>query len=333
MKSPNSYGSIEKLSGNRRNPYMVRITTGWELTDNGKTKQVRKILGYYPSRRAAVIALAEYNKSPYNLDRTTATVSDVWTAAHAYLTASADRIKKYDSAWEKYLKPIHNRPISSVKAQELQDIINACPYGYSTQVVIKTVMKHIFTYAMQNDIIDKDYSSFVKVEREETQLQRQVYTPEEIAEIWKHKDEPLYQFTLICLYEGMRLTELRELPLENIDMENLTIRITKAKNKQSERIIPIHEKVVDIVEQCIDNAHTNTLFDLSKHQYEYFVNNVLHHFPYDTRHTFATKANELDIKKVIIQRIMGHKPDSILEQYYTHLTVEDLRPELNRINY
>lgn len=28
MKLPNGYGSVAKLTGNRRRPYMVRITTG-----------------------------------------------------------------------------------------------------------------------------------------------------------------------------------------------------------------------------------------------------------------------------------------------------------------
>lgn len=41
MKLPNGYGSVAKLTGNRRRPYMVRITTGF--TDDGR--QLMKILG------------------------------------------------------------------------------------------------------------------------------------------------------------------------------------------------------------------------------------------------------------------------------------------------
>ena len=46
MKLPNGYGSVAKLTGNRRRPYMVRITTGF--TDDGR--QLMKILGYYAKR-------------------------------------------------------------------------------------------------------------------------------------------------------------------------------------------------------------------------------------------------------------------------------------------
>ena len=31
MKLPNSFGSIQKLSGNRRKPYRVVKTIGWEI--------------------------------------------------------------------------------------------------------------------------------------------------------------------------------------------------------------------------------------------------------------------------------------------------------------
>ncbi|MBQ6481718.1 MAG: hypothetical protein IJI45_11415 [Anaerolineaceae bacterium] len=53
MRLPNSYGSIVKLSGKRRRPYAVRITTGW--TDKGR--QIQKYLSYHATRREAMAAL------------------------------------------------------------------------------------------------------------------------------------------------------------------------------------------------------------------------------------------------------------------------------------
>lgn len=50
MKLPNGYGSVTKLTGNRRRPYMVRITTGF--TNDGR--QLMKILGYYAKRTEAL---------------------------------------------------------------------------------------------------------------------------------------------------------------------------------------------------------------------------------------------------------------------------------------
>lgn len=64
MRLPNGYGSITKLSGNRRNPYIVRITAGYD----NEGRQIRKILGYYPNRKRALEALAAYSENPYDID-------------------------------------------------------------------------------------------------------------------------------------------------------------------------------------------------------------------------------------------------------------------------
>lgn len=47
MKLPNGYGSVVKLSGKRRKPYMVRKTTGYHI-DPVKEKKVADyiIIGY-----------------------------------------------------------------------------------------------------------------------------------------------------------------------------------------------------------------------------------------------------------------------------------------------
>ena len=37
MKLPNGYGSVTKLSGNRRKPYLARVTLGWVINkETGK---------------------------------------------------------------------------------------------------------------------------------------------------------------------------------------------------------------------------------------------------------------------------------------------------------
>ena len=46
MKLPNGYGTVYKLSGNRRKPWIARKTRAW--TDEGK--QLFDIIGYYPKR-------------------------------------------------------------------------------------------------------------------------------------------------------------------------------------------------------------------------------------------------------------------------------------------
>ena len=46
MRMPNGYGSVYKLSGKRRRPYIVRKTVGWD--ENGR--QIYAIIGYTATR-------------------------------------------------------------------------------------------------------------------------------------------------------------------------------------------------------------------------------------------------------------------------------------------
>lgn len=334
MKSPNGYGSIRKLSGNRRRPYIVEITTHYEVnTETRKATQKRATLGYYETKKDAMIALAEYNKNPYNADKNKATMEDIWNLIKEDIKVSDSRKEVYNRSWKKYFTDIKCRPISQIQSKELDKVFDECKYGYSTKVIIRTILKHIYEYAVKNRYTDIDLSSFIKLEQEAVQLERQVYTHEEIEKLWKYKDDNMYAIILILIHQGMRIKELLDFPVANIDMEAGTINITEAKNKQSERLIPIHNKVKPLIQRFIDNSDGVKLTNIKKNQLDYFCNKILNHTPYDTRHTFATKCNELDIKKVLVQRLMGHKPDSILEEYYTHLTIQELSDTLNSIEF
>lgn len=79
MKLPNGYGSVVKLSGKRRNPYMVRKTNGWRF-DKEKDKQVQDfiIIGYAPTRADGLQMLAGYNKNPFDTKASKMTSDDVY---------------------------------------------------------------------------------------------------------------------------------------------------------------------------------------------------------------------------------------------------------------
>lgn len=329
MRLPNGYGSVTKLSGNRRKPYIARISAGMEY-DPVKDDYVQKrvVLGCYTTKQEALNALADYAKSPYAIQDANITVKSLWYSIKDNVKASDDRKKVYERTFDKYMTPISAMRIRQVRVRHLQQIIDDCENGYSTKSNIRSVMRHIFRYAAQNDMIDKDYTDYIQFEQEQTILQRELYTDEEVQKLWKYSDDEEYAFTLVLLHQGMRIKEFMELSPDNIDLEAGTISIEKAKNNYSVRTIPIHEAVFDLVKRFKEHPTT-----LTKSRYERFTNQVLGHRAYDVRHTFATKCNTLGLPTLVVQRIMGHKPDTLLEQVYTHLSIEDLSDAINQVTY
>lgn len=96
MRFPNGYGSVVKLSGKRRNPYVVRKTAGWRY-DKEKDKQVQEyiIIGYAPTKADGLQMLAEYNKNPFDVSSSKITFQEIfekWSASK-FPTISDSNVK------------------------------------------------------------------------------------------------------------------------------------------------------------------------------------------------------------------------------------------------
>lgn len=163
MKNPNGYGSVIKLSGNRRNPFAVRITAGFD--EYGK--QLYRYVNYHSARSAALIALAEFNKNPYNLDLDSSklTFKDVyekWSSEkyivkdeqHPYGT-SRSNIIGYKAAW-RICKKIEDMKFIDVKLSHMQMIVDESGKNRPTLRKLKVLLGQLFDYAVVNEIISKD---------------------------------------------------------------------------------------------------------------------------------------------------------------------------------
>ena len=74
MKNPNGYGTVVKLSGNRRRPYAVRKTLGFD----GRGYPIYETIGYTSTRREGLILLAQYNQKPWDVQNRRASLAEVY---------------------------------------------------------------------------------------------------------------------------------------------------------------------------------------------------------------------------------------------------------------
>lgn len=127
MKLPNGFGSVYKLSGKRRCPYRAIVTDRWTLDPvTRKSKQIRKTIGYYETKADALAALADYNKSPYDLESSKVTLQETygkWSDEH-FPTVSASNVKGYKAAFL-LCEPIANKRMVDIKLDDLQYIADS----------------------------------------------------------------------------------------------------------------------------------------------------------------------------------------------------------------
>lgn len=334
MRLPNGYGSVYKLSGNRRKPWVARKTIGFK--DNGQ--QIYKIIGYYAKHQEAIDALSFYNKNPYDIDTVSITFSEVFEKyfEQKQETISLKNQQDYRNSFNVY-KKIHNKAFKDIKTAELQDIMNSCGKAYPTRRKIKVMLNQVYAYAIANDIIGKDYAKFVDIGKpDEAKTIRKPFTEKEIKILWESIDKLSNIDTiLIMIYSGWRIGELLTLKNCDINLNEKTMTGGIKTDAGKNRLVPIHEKIFPIIEKRY-NAEKEYLIDgpipYATYLDDWDINMgqlKMSHKPHDCRHTFATLADNAGANKLAIKRIMGHASKDITDKVYTHKDIEELRKAID----
>ena len=330
MRNPNSYGSIVRLPGTRRKQYAVRITVGWE----GK-KQIRKYLSYHETKKDAIIALAEYNKNPYDLDNKKITFEEIWEMwKKDNWDKGAEATQKAWIAGYNHCEPLYKRAVRDIKLAHLEDILR--DKGRSTQAHIKTVYSKVFKHALKHELIDKDPSSLIELKRAE-EAEKVPFTLEEIQDLWKRAEtDEFSELILILLYTGLRITELLTIRQEDV-FEDHMIGGVKTKAGKN-RIIPLHSKIRPFIKKRLDgneflvhNEEGKPLTYAMVHKP--FLKRVQGHTIHETRHTFISRMHTLGVNEITIKLIVGHSQKDVTSKVYIHKMKEELTAAVERLHY
>ena len=341
MKKANGNGSVSKLSGIRRKPYIARVTLGW---DESTGRQIRKTIGTYVTQKEAQKALIDYLDNPYDLDLANILFKDVYEkwSRLKYPKVSHSAILGYQSAYNNVEK-LHNMKIKDIKARHLQEAIDNCSKGQATKKKIKFLFGQMFAYAMQNDIITKDYSEFVDIGKASEESKREPFSNKEIELLWKHIDDIEFIDTiLIMIYSGFRIGELLELETKNIDLINMTMTGGLKTEAGKNRLVPIHPKIFPLIEKRYnkDNQYLIINFKGKKMKYDNYYKEKfipimeqlnMKHRPHDCRHTFATLLSNANANATAIKKMIGHESYATTEKIYTHKDIEELRKNVELI--
>ncbi len=356
MRLPNRFGTISKLSGNRRNPFRARVFEGY--TDDGK--QIYKNIGYFPKYQDALTALVEYHKNPldFQADITFEELYERWSAIK-FEKISPSNVSGYKASY-KLCESIYKKPLKDIKLAHLQHIADTSGKNYPTLKKLKTFLSQMFEYAVVQDIISKDFdkTEFLDIGSPEQSTKHYRFTNDEIKRLWDwSKNNEYVKMILMMIYSGARPGEFFALKCSDVNMEEKSITITDGKNELAKRKIPIHESCVPFYEywlgkkkEYLVTKHNGTKFDMStghKHFIDSYWKPVLdeigiymyknekgemqEHFPHDTRHTFTSMWHDKKLNEVFRRKIQGHSGKGIGEQVYTHLEFESLRKELNQL--
>ena len=267
---------------------------------------------------------------------------------------SKNTVASYANDLDKYYLFLKKRNISSVSKITKKDILDYLEYlskeGISTTSIARklTTIKNFHSFLYQREFIDSDVASSIERPKLRKALPK-VLTIEEVDRlldvplntIFDYRDKAMLE---LMYATGLRVSELLNLTLNDIDFENCIVRCM-GKGKK-ERIIPIGEYVLDSMKQYLEKRpklylmkRYNHLF-LNKHGKGLSKNNFFKMIkkrlkicninidisPHTLRHSFATHMIEHGSDLRVVQELLGHS-DISTTKIYTHISNQKVRTD------
>lgn len=319
MRRGNSTGTIYKLSGKRRKPWVARMTVGFD--ENGK--QLRQTVGTFATKREAQVALeAACNASA---PRTSMTLKQAWTEWTAQFSGSHVTIASYKSAYKNLLE-VENLEINSLSLDLLQPIVDGVSNG--TAKIVKNVLHNLIEYAFSRDCCEASRLSmlkFLKLPPKTVKRDRGIFTDNEIMELFEQNAVG----ALILMFTGLRMEEMIALEPSDINLDEQYIQVRKSKTEAGIREVPIPDGLIPYFEQYIGSGLCKTRHTFNKrHWFPYKVleGRVRH----ECRHTYVTLLTIGGVDQRIVKSIVGHA-SSVTEDVYTHIPMNRKIEEVNRV--
>ena len=338
MRKPNGYGSIKKMSGNRRRPFVFVVTK------DGKQKP----MGYFCTQTEAEIFAADYNKKNNRIlhghEITFAELFYRWLPFYVDKhQPSKSTVSSYHISF-RYCLPLHDMSLKKIKYYHLQDIIDTVKrkgLSYSTCKKIRSTISLMYKYALIMEYVDKSYANLLNLGRNKQIRPHKPFTRQKINKLWTNLEIEGVDTILILIYTGMRIGELLELSKDNVYLRQKYIKITKSKTCSGLRAIPIHEKIFPLIQERMHSAGKNLICTQDGKPYNYSTYCTVwdkimtlinaKHTTHDCRHTCATLLDNADVNENAKRRILGHAISDVTNGVYTHKDIRQLRKAINKI--
>ena len=349
MRLPNGMGSVYRLSGKRRKPYIVRKTTGWDLDlQTGKAKQRYITIGYTKTKQEGIDMLMAYNHNPYDVEAAKTTFAEVYEkwATEKFPTISDSNKKSYSASFS-CCTAIHNKIFKDLKLTDLQGVVDTCGKNYPTLRKLKVLFTQMYDYGMKYEICNKNYAKHVDItrfkDRNPNKTDRTPFSKEEIDALWIQKNNIYAQIVLMLIYSGVRVSELLDLKRENVNIEEHYFKVVESKTESGIRVVPIHDSTYPFFKKWYEDDNEYLLHTpdskqfIYRNYYDSYWTPVMeligcNHKPHDTRHTCISMLTEKEVAPTLIKKIVGHKGAmSLTERVYTHVNVQELLGAINKI--
>ena len=355
-RQANGSGSVSRLSGNRRRPWVARSPA----IEGEDGRRHRKLLGCFETRQEALEAVYRYRLKPpaKKADFTLEQLYEEWSRL-AYHDIDQSTINNYRAAW-KHVTPLHRNKVKELRSGQMQEIVNGCAdqgLSRSTLEKVKLLLVSLEEYARQNDIIDKNYAEFIKLPKAK-QEEKPIFSDLQMQVIRKAAAEGVgvADLILVMCYTGWRIQEFCMLTVFDWDPVERTLYGGMKTEAGFDRIVYVPEIVRPIVQRYADMQGPalfcwvwNNRGKGDRYREElrpwpvkrlraafYDTLEQLHieapkdkeFTPHCTRHTYNSMLDREHVPESIRMKLMG-QTSAPTNRKYTHVELEQMKEAAN----
>lgn len=329
----NGQGTVYKGSDGK---WIAEYTIGWDESDGVTHRRRRKKRGFATKNEAlAYLPNMVQDLPQQDMNVKFKDLYKKWMERHAE-KVSKSTINCYKSAY-KYFSPIYYAEIAKIRTEHLQECVDKCPHGKRTKENMKALGTSLWKYAMQLDIVDRNYAEYIYIKKEETAV-KMAFSAEQLDLMWASVETvPDIKYVLLLCYTGMRLGEMLSALTANYHPDEGYF-ITGIKTEAGkDRVITISPKIKPFFEDFGKGKHLFTELSAKRFRNEIFYpalqaldmdepkeDDTHLYTPHCCRHTFATLMKKVDAPATDKQKLIGHSKFE-MTAHYTHTDIGSLR--------
>lgn len=262
-------------------------------------------------------------------------------------------INSYNEDLIMYSNYLKNKSFNNIKTKDIEEYLkylNKHEYTVTSIARKLTTIKNFHKYMFNKNKINIDVSETIERPKIKKTLPK-VMSVEQVDKLLDIKCKTPFDYRNKAMLEllygtGLRISELLNLKLSDIDIENCIVRCIGKGNK--ERIVPIGEYVIFHLNNYLEerykltnNKRTDYLFlnklggKLSRFSFFKIIKKLLLEksinvdiSPHTLRHSFATHMLEYGADLRSIQELLGHS-DIATTKIYTHISNNRIKDDYN----
>lgn len=250
---------------------------------------------------------------------------------------------------EKANGPVFVEDITENDLEDLLSYLKEKDFAPNSRSRYFYTLRSFYKFASKKNIVIKDIAANMETIRL-PQKERNYLTEEEVDRVVAEIHYPIVKTVVIFLYNtGLRISECRNLKLDDVDFEKKIIRVIEGKNKK-DRIVPINDYLYSLLKNYLDNerdapesdyffatsrsgkkniSYSHICLSLSTAAKKAGIKKQVS--CHVLRHSFASTLVKKKVGLVEIQKLLGHS-NLAVTSIYTHTNLEALTDAVNTLN-